>query len=138
MLLPLVDGASWPTEEHADEEEHQSLFAAYDWQSTDQHRLICQPCQTTGVKLQQNQHLEQGGEMMMMKNLNRRDSHGHHGSKRRELVQHAHTWITRIHSHTYINTVTTAESAMSTEKFNIAIYTFSDDEDFLVMKPELF
>ena len=39
-----------------------------------------------------------------MKNFNGRSSHGHHGSKLRELVQHAHsTWIARIHSHTYIN-----------------------------------
>ena len=43
-----------------------------------------------------------------MKNYNRRSSHGHHGSKRRELAQHAHsTWIAHMHSHTYINTVTT-------------------------------
>ena len=26
-----------------------------------------------------------------MKNCNRRDSHGHHGSQRRELAQHAHS-----------------------------------------------
>ena len=38
-----------------------------------------------------------------MKNFNRRSSHGRHGSKRRELL----TWIARIHSHAYINTVTT-------------------------------
>ena len=31
-------------------------------------------------------------------------------TKRRELAQHAHSqaWIARIHSHTYINTVTTS------------------------------
>ena len=29
--------------------------------------------------------------MMTMKNFNRRSSHGHHGSKRRELAQHAHS-----------------------------------------------
>ena len=35
-------------------------------------------------------------------------SHGDHGSKRRELAQHSTLpWIARIHSHTYINTVTT-------------------------------
>ena len=39
-----------------------------------------------------------------MKKFNSRGCHGHHGSKRRELPQHA---VARIHSHTYINTVTT-------------------------------
>ena len=40
-----------------------------------------------------------------MKNFSRCS---YHGSKRRELAQHAHTWIARIiHSQTYINTVTT-------------------------------
>ena len=39
----------------------------------------------------------------MTKNFYRCSSHGHHGSKHRELVQHAHlTWIARIHSHTYM------------------------------------
>ena len=43
-----------------------------------------------------------------MKNFNKRNFHGHYRSKRRELAQHARTltWIARIHSHTYINTVT--------------------------------
>ena len=37
----------------------------------------------------------------IMKNFNRRSSHGHQGSKRRELAQHATlTWVARIHSHT--------------------------------------
>ena len=46
--------------------------------------------------------------IMIMKNFNRCDSHGHHGSKHRELAQRTLTWISRIHSHTYsyINTVT--------------------------------
>ena len=42
-----------------------------------------------------------------MKNFNRHSSHGDHGSKHGELAQHALTWIARIHSHTYINTVST-------------------------------
>ena len=36
--------------------------------------------------------------------------HSHHGSKRRKLAQHAHSrgsHASRIHSHTYIDTVTT-------------------------------
>ena len=40
---------------------------------------------------------------------NRRDSHGHHGSKRRELAQHAHThmdWVVRIHSLTHFTSTT--------------------------------
>ena len=47
--------------------------------------------------------------MIIMMNFTRRSSRGHHGSKRRELAQHAHsTWIApRIfHSRTYIDTVT--------------------------------
>ena len=43
----------------------------------------------------------------IMKNFSRHSSHGHHGSKRRKVAQHALTWIARIHSHTYIKTVTT-------------------------------
>ena len=43
---------------------------------------------------------------IITKNFNRRNSHGHHGSKCHELAQHALTWIARMHSHTYINTVT--------------------------------
>ena len=45
-----------------------------------------------------------------MKNFNtnnRHNSHGHHGSKRRELAQHTLTWIAHIDSHTFINTATT-------------------------------
>ena len=45
--------------------------------------------------------------IIVMKNFNRRSSHGHHGSKRHELAPHALTWIAHIHSHTYMNTVTT-------------------------------
>ena len=37
----------------------------------------------------------------IMKNFNRRNSHGHHGSKRRELAQHAHSH--GLHAFTYIN-----------------------------------
>ena len=33
-----------------------------------------------------------------MKNFNRRDSHGHLGSKRRELAQHVHTHMDRTYS----------------------------------------
>ena len=46
--------------------------------------------------------------LIIMKNGNRRSSHGHRGSKRRELaVTRTLTWIARILSHTYINTVIT-------------------------------
>ena len=143
-----IDGASWPTEEHAGEEEHQSLFAAYDRRLTDQRQLILQPCQTTGVKSQRKQHLEQGGEMMMI--LNRRDSHGHQLTKAQSGVNwrntHTHMDRTRLRSHTY-NTVTTTwceapaqlssrVPATSTQKFNVAIYFFSDDEELLPMKSE--
>ena len=40
--------------------------------------------------------------IIIMKNFNRSNSHGHHGSKRHELAQHTLTWVTRFHSHTYI------------------------------------
>ena len=40
-----------------------------------------------------------------MKNFNRRNVHGHHGSKRRDLAQRTLKWIARIHSRTYINVV---------------------------------
>ena len=41
-----------------------------------------------------------------MKNSNRRRSHGHHGSKRRELAQHAHSHGPHAFTHTlYVNTV---------------------------------
>ena len=44
--------------------------------------------------------------IIVMKNFNRCNSHGHHGSKRRELAQHSHS-MDRIHSLTlYINAVT--------------------------------
>ena len=47
--------------------------------------------------------------MMMMKRFNRRNSHGQHGSKRRELAQHAHSRGSHPFTHTlnHINTVTT-------------------------------
>ena len=40
--------------------------------------------------------------IVIAKNFNRRNSHGHLGSKRRELAQHAHSlpWIARFHLHT--------------------------------------
>ena len=43
-----------------------------------------------------------------MKNFLRRSSHGHNESMRRELAHHAQliTWVARIHSRTFINTVT--------------------------------
>ena len=40
-------------------------------------------------------------------NFNWRSSHGHHGSKRRELTQHAHSRGSHAFTHTLINTVTT-------------------------------
>ena len=60
--------------------------------------------------------------ILIMKNFN---GHGHHGSKRSKLVQHALTWIARIHSHTYINTVTTTwceAPAQLLQKFGIDFY----------------
>ena len=43
-----------------------------------------------------------------MKNFNRCNSHGHHGSKHRELAQHAHSRGSQAFTHTLdINTVTT-------------------------------
>ena len=46
--------------------------------------------------------------IIMKKNFNRRSSHGHHCSKRRELAQHAHSrWSHAFTHHTYLNTVTT-------------------------------
>ena len=47
--------------------------------------------------------------IIMMKNFNRRDSHGHRGSKRHELAHHAHSSGSHalIDSHDYTNTVTT-------------------------------
>ena len=41
----------------------------------------------------------------VMKNFNRRDSHGHHGSKRRELAQHAHS----RGSHTFTHALTSTQ-----------------------------
>ena len=46
--------------------------------------------------------------IIIMKNFHRRSSHGHRGSKRRELAQHAHSRGSHAFTHTlYINTVTT-------------------------------
>ena len=47
--------------------------------------------------------------IIIMKNFNGRSSHGHLGSKRRELAQHTHSSESHAFtdSHTYINTVTT-------------------------------
>ena len=39
-----------------------------------------------------------------MKNFNRRDVHGHHGSKCRELAQHAHSHISHAFTHTLTST----------------------------------
>ena len=40
----------------------------------------------------------------LMKNFNSRDSHGHHGSKRRELVQHGHSHGSHAFTHTVTST----------------------------------
>ena len=49
-------------------------------------------------------------DIIIMKNFNRRSSHGYRGSKRRELAQHAHSRGSRAFTHTlYINTVTTTQ-----------------------------
>ena len=42
-----------------------------------------------------------------MKNFKRRNSYGHHGSKRRALVQYVHSPGSHSFSRTFINTVTT-------------------------------
>ena len=64
--------------------------------------------------------------MIIMKKFYKRDSHGHHGSKRRELAQHILTWIARIHSHSYINTVTTTWcEALAQLLFFSACWVFS-------------
>ena len=39
-----------------------------------------------------------------MKKCNRRTSHGHHGSKRRELAQHAHSRESHAFTHTPTST----------------------------------
>ena len=39
--------------------------------------------------------------VVIMKNFNRRDSHGHHGSKRRELAQHAHSLGSQAFTYTF-------------------------------------
>ena len=57
--------------------------------------------------------------IIMMKNFNRRSFHGHHGSKRRELAQHAHTHVdrthslTQLHQHSYIHVERSASSAIT-------------------------
>ena len=46
--------------------------------------------------------------IIIIMNFNRRNSHGNHGSKRRELAQHARSRGSHAFTHTlYINTVTT-------------------------------
>ena len=52
------------------------------------------------VYLQGNTQLAGIIMIMIMKNFNRRDSHGHHGSKRRELAQHAHSHGSHGFTHT--------------------------------------
>ena len=42
--------------------------------------------------------------LIIMKNFNRRDSHGHHGSKRRELAQHAHSHGSHAFTHAFTST----------------------------------
>ena len=39
-----------------------------------------------------------------MKEFNRRSSHGHHGSKRRELAQHAHSRVSQAFTHALTST----------------------------------
>ena len=62
--------------------------------------------------------------------LNRRSSNGHLSPKRRELAQHALAWIARIHSHTYINIVTTTwcerNASLTVTKFEIQFCSFVD------------
>ena len=38
--------------------------------------------------------------VIIMKNFNRRSSYGHHGSKRRELMQHSHSRESHAFTHT--------------------------------------
>ena len=45
--------------------------------------------------------------ILIMKNCNRSGSRVYHGSKRCELVQHAHSHGSHAFTHSYINTVTT-------------------------------
>ena len=44
------------------------------------------------------------GKKVIMTNFNRRNSHGHHGSKRHELVQHAHSHGSPAFTHTLTST----------------------------------
>ena len=67
-----------------------------------------------------------------MKKFNRRSSHGHHGSKRRELVQHTHTHVdrthslTQLHQHSYNHFVQSASSPITEfgikYKINVLLY----------------
>ena len=73
--------------------------------------LIC----TQWVLENTRQHINRTAEtdyliiiMIIIMNFNGRNSHGNHGSKRRELAQHAHSHGSHAFTHTlYINTVTT-------------------------------
>ena len=56
--------------------------------------------------------------IIIMKNFNRRDSHGHHGSQRRELTQHAH-------SHVHGSHVTTSLTLTSLTTLTTSINTFA-------------
>ena len=62
-----------------------------------------------------------------MKNFTRRNSDGHHGSKRRELAQHSHSRGSHAFTHTlYIYTVTTTwYEAPAQLLFFIASWVFS-------------
>ena len=47
--------------------------------------------------------------IIIKNNINRSNSHGQHGSKRRKQAQHTHSpGSNAVHSHTYINTVITS------------------------------
>ena len=70
-----------------------------------------------------------------------RNSHGHHGSTHRELVQHTLTWIAHIQSHTYINTRITCCEAPAQLLFFRACWVFScfrnapnSDMDYRIFK----
>ena len=57
--------------------------------------------------------------IIVMKNFNRRSSHGHHGSKRHELAQHAHArglhafTHLQLHQHSYNHVVRSATSVIT-------------------------
>ena len=56
--------------------------------------------------------------MIIMKNFNRRNSHGHHGSKCRELAQHAHS----SGSHAFTHTLSPTQLQPSGAKHQLSYY----------------